>query len=586
MKQRLVLTIALLVLFTGVLAPASTQEETCPIIVQEAMNTVGDACSVLNRDEACYGNHQVQAEFWDTAGPPSFSAPADRVALVDLKQVIASPLNPEQQTWGMAVLNLQANLPDLAPGQTVLFLLMGDVSVENAIPPSEAAASIVGVPLKVAADTELHRCPVPDAPVVDTAPAGSDLLLIGRGAAGEWYEVWRDANHNAWLPSAAVTDTSNLNTLPVTFGPDSPPRCGAMQAFRFTAGLGVPRCQEAPNSLVVQTPQDVEVAFDVNGLSVTVGSTVAFSAFENPSADGTEPVMLITLMEGDLKAEFKRSQTAHGPAGVPGALTCACTTKVETQKPGMTFAITLDEAGNIGPDAELVPFQGNHALVQTLIQNVCANANESGAVSRSFGCGFNLIFHEPCSATGQGNINQRGGPSTAYTAEGMLASGTSAEVNGRTTGADGFTWWRLSAGGWPCLWVRDDVVQTAGTCENVPEIDLNDLPPPPQYTPPSSGGSAPPPSGGSASEGVIPVYNCTSLGNGQYQWYEAKQMTVPGVGTFIETTGGPYKGPWQPGCPSGGPVCGNGVVESGEQCDPPDGVSCNAYCQYQTSGTH
>ena len=29
----------------------------------------------------------------------------------------------------------------------------------------------------------------------------------------------------------------------------------------------------------------------------------------------------------------------------------------------------------------------------------------------------------------------------------------------------------------------------------------------------------------------------------------------------------------------GEPVCGNGVVEPGEQCDPPDGVSCDAECQ-------
>jgi hypothetical protein len=53
-----------------------------------------------------------------------------------------------------------------------------------------------------------------------------------------------------------------------------------MQAFYLATGLGDSQCAEAPESgLVVQTPDGVgEVAFNVNGVDISMGSTVQFQA--------------------------------------------------------------------------------------------------------------------------------------------------------------------------------------------------------------------------------------------------------------------------------------------------------------------
>jgi hypothetical protein len=51
-----------------------------------------------------------------------------------------------------------------------------------------------------------------------------------------------------------------------------------LQAFYLRTGIGAPACEEAPESgLLVQTPEGVEeVLFNINGVDVSLGSTVLF----------------------------------------------------------------------------------------------------------------------------------------------------------------------------------------------------------------------------------------------------------------------------------------------------------------------
>ena len=71
-----------------------------------------------------------------------------------------------------------------------------------------------------------------------------------------------------------------------------------------------------------------------------------------------------------------------------------------------------------------------------------------------------------CSVSSGSNANQRSGPGTNFGIAGTLAAGTSANVDGQATGADGFVWWRLGDG----IWVRSDVVNASGNCEGVPLV--------------------------------------------------------------------------------------------------------------------
>jgi uncharacterized protein YraI len=360
-----------------------------------------------------------------------------------------------------------------------------------------------------------------------------------------------------------------------------------MQVFYFSTGVGVPECYEAPNAMVVQTPQDVEVAFNINGLDITVGSTVAITLAEAPGDTGAvQQSLVLTLIEGELTAQFEQGGAARGPVGDTNAVECACMTKMQTQTPGTSFAVRLTGDGLIDPNARLVPFEGDAGLVDAVMHSSCDAANGTGLLSRAVQCDFDVSFHEPCTVSSvRGNVNLRSGPSTRFDSPDMLRSGESAEVVGRMMGADGFEWWQLAGDTWPCAWVRSDVVYTSGTCENVPSVDvpfeLPQAPVQPQSYPTSEPTSeppqqAPPPSG---TVEYWAAYDCRHLGGNVFEWYEANVTFVDGSPVDAEILSGPHTGDWQPGCPTG-IVCGDGICtdnwEDYETC-PQDCPFCGDY---------
>lgn len=104
---------------------------TCPELVQRALTTVGEACAGLGRNEACYGNNRLEAQLDLNSGQP-FLKPADRTPVESIRSLQTYALDEANGTWGVAFLQIQANLPETLPGQNVKFILYGDVKLENA----------------------------------------------------------------------------------------------------------------------------------------------------------------------------------------------------------------------------------------------------------------------------------------------------------------------------------------------------------------------------------------------------------------------------------------------------------------------
>lgn len=107
------------------------QDDACPTIVAEALAAADEECSDLERNTACYGNFLIDAVATDTEFA-SFEAPGDIADLTTIESMTLSPMDTEEEVWGVAVMSVQANLPDTNPGQNVTFLLFGDVEIENA----------------------------------------------------------------------------------------------------------------------------------------------------------------------------------------------------------------------------------------------------------------------------------------------------------------------------------------------------------------------------------------------------------------------------------------------------------------------
>jgi hypothetical protein len=72
-----------------------------------------------------------------------------------------------------------------------------------------------------------------------------------------------------------------------------------------------------------------------------------------------------------------------------------------------------------------------------------------------------------CMVASDTGANLRNGAGTDFQRNGALPAGERTDVIGQANGTDGFTWWQLDSE----AWVRSDLVQEAGRCEEVPVVE-------------------------------------------------------------------------------------------------------------------
>lgn len=109
------------------------QTNTCPDLVAQALEAADAACKDTGRNQACYGNVAMAAEAQPGTEQFEFKNVGDIVNVASIQSLTLSPMIVEENKWGVALLKLQANLPETLPGQNVTFLLFGDVEITNAV---------------------------------------------------------------------------------------------------------------------------------------------------------------------------------------------------------------------------------------------------------------------------------------------------------------------------------------------------------------------------------------------------------------------------------------------------------------------
>ena len=120
-----------LLFLLGGAATLAQNDDICPVIVQQALEATDAACQDTGRNEACYGNISIDAEPREDVTDFTFEQQGDKVTVTAIEALTLSPFDPETEAWGVALLRLQANLPETLPGQNVTFLLFGDVELVN-----------------------------------------------------------------------------------------------------------------------------------------------------------------------------------------------------------------------------------------------------------------------------------------------------------------------------------------------------------------------------------------------------------------------------------------------------------------------
>ena len=263
-------------------------QESCETIVQEALLAVSDNCDEMGRMEACYGFNNVAATLVGDVDSEQFANPSDRVGVGLVDSMTTFPFDSETEQWGIALMNVQANIPNSLPGQNVVFVLMGATEVENAVAEEQVFNPIDGVEVTVNVNSgaNIRTGPNTNYAVVGAALYNDTLLADGLSQNGDWLRV---SFHEriAWISRKLVNSDAALDDLPtITSELRSP-----MQSFYLRSGIGTPECNEATDGLLVQTPKNIDIELTVNGANIQVGSTIVI---QTP----TDDTIQITVIDG------------------------------------------------------------------------------------------------------------------------------------------------------------------------------------------------------------------------------------------------------------------------------------------------
>ncbi len=270
-----------LLMVTAVSAAAQSR---CPVEVQEAVEAAQAACGDLNRNEACYGNNQVGALSWEGGEVPDFDEPGSKVSILDVASLVTYPFNPDTNTWGVALMAVQADLPNTLPGQNVTLVLFGDVQVESDVPPEQIAIP-EPLPARIINDGNIRLGPGANWSVVGSLAPDDDVIVTGRSAVDNWLQMTL-GNELRWFAAGLAQVEGDVTTLPLfdRYGKPIPTLTyrTPMQAFRVRSKPGGAECEDLPDGgLVVQAPQNKTVNLRINGLDVSVGSTALIRAGED-----------------------------------------------------------------------------------------------------------------------------------------------------------------------------------------------------------------------------------------------------------------------------------------------------------------
>jgi hypothetical protein len=279
------------VLFTPLVA--ATQYEGCSQLVQTALEATNDVCEATSRNSACYGHVKLDAEAQPGFGPFKFDEVGDTVNVAHLNTLRLSPMDMTDGTWGVALLRLQADIPDDKP-QNVNLLLFGDVEVQNLAP----EPVLLNVTMNSTGNVNVRRDPESTAFVMGTIMKGATVTARGRSEDNAWIYVDMPGtgDKRGWILRTFVRSNEDLDTLNVVQPNLS--QYGPMQAFYLKTGSKQSSCAEAPNDgLLVQTPEGVaEVRLWINEVKIRLGSTAFIT-----SSPGNQ--MTIKTLEGAAHVE-------------------------------------------------------------------------------------------------------------------------------------------------------------------------------------------------------------------------------------------------------------------------------------------
>jgi hypothetical protein len=338
-------------------------QQVCSTFIQEAIRTVGDNCGLLDRNSACYGYQAVSASFTEAQANDFFSQPNQRSPIRILSSISTSPLRTALDQWGIALLSVQANLPETLPGQSVIFMLLGDTEVENDVEEPDVYQPGEIISVTTARADSLIYLPRPNADVLASVPAGTLLQADAISSDGRYVRVVHQGVPG-WVTVASLAGGVDLTPLAVI----TPDTRTPGQAFYLRTNIGQTECVQAPDSLLVQGPQNIQIDLRANNADIRIGSTVVLRVIPviprlvdlaRRQFNITEQVFALLEMtvldgKGIVDPDTDREQTV-----LPGQRIYRCL--------GAADNIALDGVSNDNPAIDSCPWFGLETLTREQI---------------------------------------------------------------------------------------------------------------------------------------------------------------------------------------------------------------------------
>jgi hypothetical protein len=286
---------------------AAAQATQCADIVTDALAAVQDACAATGRNQACYGNVSIDAAPREGVEELRFEQQGDLANVADLQTLRLRGLDAATNEWGVALMQLQANLPDALPGQNVTFLLFGDVEIENAV--TDPAA--ITLEATATGGVNIRTAPGTNANIAGSLASGESVTINGRNADGTWVRIQiPDSDSLGWVSAPLLTITGDVDALAVVDALDGETPYTPMQAFYFRTGIVDPLgCADAPpDGILIQTPEGAgEIMLRANDVDIQLGSTAYLQAVADDE-------MTISVIEGEGQVTAA-GETVIVPAG-------------------------------------------------------------------------------------------------------------------------------------------------------------------------------------------------------------------------------------------------------------------------------
>lgn len=288
-----------------------TDDEGCPVLVEQALDLTKRNCEVVGNNQICYGHSTLEAAARPNDETFKFDEPGDVEDVIQMQSLRLSGMDVAQQLWGVILMQVQAGLK-LSDQENVTFVVFGDTELQaplNLLETSTLSAS------------EIYRYPDASAEIVGSVDADQVIQANGVFEDGEWIRVQlsEDSLITGWMPIEQTTvkgDIALLETVTQEDLENPLANFGPMQAFYFESGVDDAPCNEAPNSgLMIQTPEGAaNVTLWIDEVIIELNAT----AFVQASADGS---LIVNVIEGtaDVTANGE-SQTAIAGTQVRVAL--------------------------------------------------------------------------------------------------------------------------------------------------------------------------------------------------------------------------------------------------------------------------